>query len=152
MSEQNEKGRTFEVAIGRLLDFLATNHPDMVEVTHHPRLELHNGESVIPDYELVYDLGFQKDHRLIECQNRERSSSDIVHKIRHVKSLSGRNRFVFVYAEEDFLTKATRHSLEADGISFYSVDGHFCISPRKGTLRGSYCRDVFMVPWIRASS
>ena len=117
---EDNRGAAFELRVKALLESLAANHPGLVKVACQPRLKLHNNEVVIPDFELRYDLGFQEDARLVECQSRRRSSSQIVHKIRHIKSLSGRNRFMFVYENKDFLAEATRSSLEADGISFYS--------------------------------
>ena len=38
-------------------------------------LELHDDEVVIPDFELRYDLKFQIDARMIECQSRDKIQS-----------------------------------------------------------------------------
>ena len=122
MSKEENRGIVFEHRVRHLLETLKKEHTKLVEVTYQPRLLLHSGEEVIPDFELCYDLGFQKDARLIECQSRNRSSSSIIHKIRHIKSLSSRNRFIFVYEDEDYLSEPTRKSLASDGVSFYSYD------------------------------
>lgn len=119
--KSNSRGQSFENRVRKLLEDLRDRHTDSVEIEYQPELHLHTGETVYPDFELMYDLGFQKDARLIECQSRKRSSSAIVHKIRHIKSLSTRNRFIFVYEDEAFLSESVRSSLEADGVSFYAV-------------------------------
>lgn len=120
--ESHARGAAFENRVRGLLESLQSDHPGIAKISRHPRLQLQSGEIVIPDFELEYDLGFQKDVRLVECQSRQRSSADVVHKIRHVKSLSSRNRFIFVYEDADFLDSPLRASLDADGITFYSYD------------------------------
>lgn len=122
MSTSN-RGYVFEDRVHSLLLRLRTQHPKLVEVTRQKRLTLHNGDLVIPDYELRSSLGFQTEAYLIECQSRKRSSSEIVHKIRHIKSLSPRNRFLFVYEDNDFLSESNHASLKSDGVNCYDIDG-----------------------------
>jgi hypothetical protein len=118
--EPQFRGRAFEGRVLKLLDWLKQRNPERSNFLYQPRVRLSNGEILIPDFELRYDAGYQEDRRLIECQSRDRSSQDIVHKIRHAKSLSAKNRFILVYEVEEFLREPTRLALAADGIVFYS--------------------------------
>jgi hypothetical protein len=119
--DSNRRGRNFESLVGKLLHVLALQHPKTVKVIQHPTLKLNNGSTAIPDFELVYELPYQIDHRIIECQDRKRSSLEIARKIRDMKAHSEKNRFLFVYKEENFLTTAVRNDLDSDGIVHYNV-------------------------------
>jgi len=46
--ESNKRGSRFEARVGDLLDQLRSAHPERVTVASQPRLELHDGEVVIP--------------------------------------------------------------------------------------------------------
>ena len=124
------RGKEFEDLIFNLLSCLKKQNPGnidttpgAVEVICHPRIKLYNSEILISDYELISRTHHSVDHHLIECQDRKRSSQDIVHKIRHMKSLSSRNRFIFVYKDKGYLSDAIKNSLKSDGIISFDLDG-----------------------------
>lgn len=119
-SESPQKGRRFEEQVGTLLETLRASHPDAVKVATQPRFTLHDGQEVTPDFHLQYELPHEVGHYLIECQDRKRSKSDIAQKIRYIKALSPRNRFIFVYASN--LPEATSRALDADGVLVTSLD------------------------------
>ena len=121
-----------------MFDGLRRRNPSFFSFVYQPRIRLHSGQLVIPDFEIRYDLGFQKDARLIECQSRNRSSNDIIHKIRHIKSLSSWNRFILVYEEKEFLASTTRWVVQADGIvafSFEELERYLSVMEELLTLR-----------------
>lgn len=119
---KNSRGYKFEERVKDLLCQLSSRYPDHVTVNKQPTLELFNGDKLRPDFELKYNLGFHIEANLIECQSRNNSSLDIVHKIRNAKSLSRRNRFLFVYENSNFLSHSNEMSLRSDGINCYSFD------------------------------
>jgi hypothetical protein len=117
----NRRGQEFEARIFAILDGLQKAHSGFVEINVHPEIKLLNGQVKRPDFELVYRI--EQEHReLIECQSRDRSSSEIANKIRNIKSLSARNRFVFIF--EDFARLGVEHriALESDGVNCLSFD------------------------------
>lgn len=125
----NERGKAFEDIVGDLLDCLQKQNPGDIETTigaikvkRQVKIELHDSETVKPDFELICRLDHMRDHYLIECQDRKKSSQEIVHKIRHIKSLSDKNNFLFVYKNKAFLTEAVRKALDNDGIIHYNLD------------------------------
>jgi hypothetical protein len=101
--------------VAECLHGLARAHPEAVEVLVQPTQHLLNQESARPDFELVYVLD-QKHHELIECQSRSRSSTAVADKIRKIKALSNRNRFVFVFEDGDALGPEHKRILESDGV------------------------------------
>ena len=109
----SQKGPDFESKVYEVLHSLECAH-DSVEIAVHPRLRLYDGQEVIPDFHLQVDLHFAIANFLIECQNRKRSTPEILHKIKYIKGLSRRNVFMFVYASR--IPDATRSALDADGI------------------------------------
>jgi hypothetical protein len=112
------KGKRFEDKVGSLLKALADEHPGFVRVNVQPSIDLYNGQVKRPDFELVYLLD-QEHRELIECQDRERSSQDIIDKIRAIKALSPRNRFKYVFGTR--LGKRHRAALESDGVGCLSM-------------------------------
>jgi len=119
---RNERGKAFEGKIGAALDVLASQCPESVKIRTQPLFKLYNGEVLKPDFELVYTQPPHRNIRIIECQSRAKSSHDIVHKIRQMKSLSPHNRFIFVYETPDFLSDSVRRNLDSDGIVYYSYE------------------------------
>lgn len=111
----------FESLVWLLLRKLADEQPKRVSVKRHPVLSLANGQSVIPDFELTTELPHQTDHRLIECQDRLRSSQDVLHKIRSVRAISPRNRFIFLYRNRQSISNALTLALNADGVVHYDI-------------------------------
>ncbi len=120
MSDEQSKGQAFEAKVGELLAELQSQHPDVVHIVEQPRFELHDGQELIPDFELQFDLLYEEGHYLIECQDRKRSSPQIAQKIKYMKGVSSRNRFIFVYATD--IPEATRNALAADGVMHMSFD------------------------------
>ena len=121
MSDQKEKrGKSFELEVKSILDELHMLFPDRVRVIYQPKMQLYDGQEVIPDFDLQFDLPFEEGRYLIECQDRQRSSPSILQKIKYVKSLSSRNRFLFIYADK--LPDTTRKALEADGVNYLSLE------------------------------
>jgi len=117
----NERGQAFEETIGRLLNVLQVTHPTVITVRHQPKIVLHNGEDVFPDFELKCAFPHQTDIRLIECQDRKKDSQEIQRKIRHIKSLSKYNRFLIVYRDPDYLGPSVSGTLAKDGVPTYDV-------------------------------
>ncbi|HEX3555113.1 MAG TPA: hypothetical protein VIA62_17965 [Thermoanaerobaculia bacterium] len=120
-NEANQRGKEFEDLVAGCLGLLISRHPKTVEVKHHPHLDLQNGTFVIPDFELTCTFPHQIDRRLIECQSRTKSSQDIAHRIRTIKSLSPRNRFILVFRDADYLSAAVKQALDADGVVCYPL-------------------------------
>lgn len=119
-SESPQKGKRFEDRVGEVLEVLLSRHRDTVRVARQPRISLNDGQEVCPDFDLQFELPFEVGHYLIECQDRKRSKSDIAHKVRYLKALSRRNRFIFVYSSS--LPDATHKALDADGVLVMSLD------------------------------
>lgn len=110
----SQKGKDFETKVRDVLYELREKHPDVVRINEQLHLELYDGQEVIPDFELQFDLLFQEGRYLIECQHRKRSSPQIAQKIKYMKGLSSRNRFIFVYATN--IPQSTIKALRADGV------------------------------------
>jgi hypothetical protein len=104
---QNLRGRAFEARVYALLSRLVDRHPGFIEVHAQPEIPLLNGQIKKPDFEWVYRTE-QANHELIECQSRDRSSSEIAEKIRQIKTLSSRNRFIFVFEDLTRLSPGPR--------------------------------------------
>lgn len=113
-SNSSQKGKRFEDRVADLLEALCAQHPGSVRVTKQPRISLNDGQEVCPDFELQFRLPFEVGRYLLECQDRKRSKPDIAHKIRYVKALSKKNRFIFVHRSR--LPETTRRALGADGV------------------------------------
>ncbi len=141
-SKPREPGKEFEEVIGSLLDALVKAHPEAVTVRWQPRLALHDSEIVIPDFELAYRLHHQREKYLIECQNRKRTSQDICRKIRHVKSLSDRNRFIFVCGSCAALPRSVKQSLDSDGTLYYDLTGFMDFLKKLSRTLSSLKHDV----------
>jgi hypothetical protein len=120
-NEANQRGKEFEDMVAGCLNLLQSRHQKTVEVRSHPRISLQNGTIVIPDFELTCMFPHQIDRRLIECQSRNKSSQDIAHRIRTIKALSPRNRFILVFRDVDYLSAAVKQALDADGVVCYPL-------------------------------
>jgi hypothetical protein len=112
-------GQEFESMVESVLRLLQSLHPGVAEVRRHPHLSLYNSVEIIPDFELVYRLPHQVERRLIECQDRDTITHDIVRKIKDARTLSDRNRFIFVYSDRSALSDAVRRDLDSAGIVHY---------------------------------
>ena len=118
--QNHPKGRAFETKVGNLLLSLRSKYPTRVTVLEQPKLVLHDGQEVIPDFDLGFDVFFERGHYLIECQDRKRITPQILQKIKYIKALSPRNRFIFVYPRR--LSESTRKALDADGVPHRSFE------------------------------
>ncbi|ULJ72987.1 hypothetical protein [Rhizobium gallicum] len=114
MGKSNSKGTEFEGQVWDVLTTLRESNPECIEIVDHPNFKLFNQEEVIPDFEIKIKHGYIEDWYLIECQNRNRSDKELFRKIRHVKNLSRRNKFIFVHGSE--ISVEVRRSLDSDGI------------------------------------
>jgi hypothetical protein len=115
---RNSKGSDFEREVGDLLRSLESDFPLRVKVTAQPDFP----DAPRPhraDFELEYKLGGLTHVHLIECQNRNRSSQEIADKIYAVRGTSERNRYIFVYKDEDFLGEGVRRRFEEMGVLFF---------------------------------
>ncbi|MCG8408626.1 MAG: hypothetical protein MI923_25770 [Phycisphaerales bacterium] len=117
----NEGGRRFENQVRMLLEGVRWEFPNYVNVKYQPRIELHNGEIVIPDFEFAHKTQHAVFRYLIECQDRKRSSNDVADKIRKVKSLSSWNLFLFIHNRP--IPKPLKKALDADGVNAMSFEG-----------------------------
>ncbi len=119
----SNRGRKFENRVAQLLIALVKIHPVTVAVTEHPKVTLpYRRWPREPDFELAYRLPHQTSRRLIECQSRNVSKQDIVDKIRSMKMLSEKNRFIFVYENPESVKRSLREDLESDGIVHYDFE------------------------------
>ena len=117
----DDRGKLFEETVFAVLRRLVLKHPGFVEVTPQVEIKLLNDQTKRPDFELVYRID-QEHRELIECQSRERSSSEIAEKISRIKSLSSRNRFVFIFEDIEKLRPEHRRVLESDGVNCLSLE------------------------------
>lgn len=112
------KGYDFETEVEEVLRKLVTQFPKHVQITRQPdfnnTLRPHR-----PDFELRYEIGALIHHHLIECQNRQKSSQEIADKIYAIRGLSDRNRFIFIYKDNDFLTFTLKKRLDEMGVLHY---------------------------------
>lgn len=81
-----ERGREFESKVKAILFGLKRKHPRLVRVHSQPQVRLQNQETVIPDFDLQVLLHHEHRHYFLECQNRSRTSKDVLHKIQHVRN------------------------------------------------------------------
>jgi len=109
-----DKGKAFERMVSLVLGELKTRHLERVNFVEQPRISLYDGRVVIPDFDLRYRMHHAEERFLIECQDRDRSRPDISDKIRTTKSLSRRDKFIFIYAET--IPNSTAVALESDGV------------------------------------
>ncbi|MBY3201319.1 hypothetical protein [Rhizobium laguerreae] len=115
----NNKGAEFESRVGEILETLERIHPGSVRVFTKPLYKLREDEEIIPDFELHFDLLFEEARYIIECQNREKTDSALAHKIRHIKALTRKNRFIFVYGGSP--TEWNLAAYKNDGILTMSI-------------------------------
>ena len=109
----------FEDEVWLLLQKLARYRPDRVELSHHPRVRLQNGETVVPDFDLMVVHAHERSFYYIECQDRKRSGKDLLHKILHMRTKGQRQRFVFVYRNQ--IPAETKRAMDAEGITNFDV-------------------------------
>ena len=91
-----------------------------VEVIDHPKILLDSGEEVIPDYQLMVDVGTDRRTYFIECQDRERYDKDLLHKLVYVRSKQRVQTLLFVYGNP--IPENLARDLERQGIVALSQD------------------------------
>lgn len=120
MAGTTAKGYEFEDGVEGILKMLAAKYPERARYRKNPKLRLLDGQHVYPDFEFEYELPHKRDRYLVECQDRKRTSRDIVNKIRAIKGLSSKNKFIFVHANS--LAQATMEALASDGVMVMTRD------------------------------
>jgi len=114
-------GLDLENAVNGILEKLRAAFPSRVVFCKQPKICLQNKETVIPDFEISIDLPHVYSKYLIECQDRQKNSKAIIHKIQYIRSKSSRNKFIFVY--KDKISRATEISLKNEGVIVLSLVG-----------------------------
>ncbi|HEX5715147.1 MAG TPA: hypothetical protein VF179_03240 [Thermoanaerobaculia bacterium] len=115
------RGKSFEQAVGTMLNSLKLIAGDKVVIEAQPKLALQNGEVVIPDFHLTVELAYERRHYLIECRDRERDSKDILHKIRHVRDKQRWQTFLYLYPKQ--ISPELARALDAEGIMHLNLEG-----------------------------
>ena len=115
-----DRGREFEKQIHAPLLVMAERFPNRVEVIDHPKILLDSGEEVIPDYQLMVDVGADRRTYFIECQDRERYDKDLLHKLVYVRSKQRVQTLLFVYGNP--IPENLARDLERQGIVALSQD------------------------------
>jgi hypothetical protein len=118
--ERQVSGSLFEEMVYDLFFPIQREYPYRFRITKHPRLILQTGEMVIPDFEIEIDLPHLNTKHLIECQDRNKNSKAILHKIQHIRSKSNRNKFIFVYRKS--ASGETLKSLSLEGVLVFSFE------------------------------
>ncbi|MEE7627019.1 hypothetical protein V3O24_12665 [Methylobacter sp. Wu8] len=119
MSSSNKKGYQFQRDVMGLLEKLQQRHPDLVSFSSQPRIELQNGELVIPDFQLVIHYTAETRHYLIECQDRKKYSHAILHKIQHIRNKQPLKVIFFVYGE--CIPDELQRAMTEEGIVFLVI-------------------------------
>jgi len=114
------RGKKFEGSVRQLLAELVAENPDKVEIKEQPRVELQNGEFVVPDFYLKVELIHEINHYYIECQSRNNSSKAIFHKIQHVRHKQRIKTFIFVH--ENKIAEELARSMDSEGIIHMNLD------------------------------
>lgn len=107
--------QVYEDEVGQLFRWLQDIQPDAVTVQRQPRIELYSGDYVIPDFLVTIRWPHETSTQIFECQLRNRSSSELLHKIEYIKDRSAFNRFYFVPGLS--ISKATQQAFERAGIT-----------------------------------
>ena len=85
-SKSAEKGRWLENEVENILKKAKRESEGRLAYVRQGRIVLDNGETVIPDFSLTGSRPHEIRRWLVECQNRNRSSKEILHKIQHVRT------------------------------------------------------------------
>jgi hypothetical protein len=115
------RGKAFEEQILSLLEDLRQDYPARVTIASQARLALNDGRTKIIDFTLDYTLASSKHQIAIECQDRRSWSSEIIDKISAIRNNSCRNRFWFVYRDDDFLSPEAIQQFDSHGILHFSL-------------------------------
>jgi hypothetical protein len=115
----SEKGKRLEKEVEEELDGLFYRFSSLVSVKSHPAVTLQSGETIFPDFDFTVRLSFAKLHYFIECQDREKKSKDILHKISYVRDKQRRNTFMVIY--RDGACGETPDALKREGVMVLSL-------------------------------
>jgi hypothetical protein len=118
VSPVRDRGREFESRVEAILSELSRKYPGSVKVLSQPHVALQNQETVIPDFDLQVFLRHEHRHYFLECQNRSRTSKDILHKIQHVRNKYWRKTFIFLYPEQ--ISEEAARAFESEGVPHMS--------------------------------
>jgi hypothetical protein len=118
--QNKSNGQELEQRVAELLLQLQSGFPTAVKVFPQAELLLQNGQMVRPDFDLRVTLPHETGYYLIECQNRKRSSNELLSKIQLVRAKSSRKTFIFIHAQA--ISDEHRKALEGEGVMVYSFD------------------------------
>lgn len=119
--EAHSKGLALEDEVGQIIWPLVHRFYPRVSCLRQPRVPLQSGEAVVPDFDLKVELPFATLHYFIECQDRDKNSKDILHKVAYIRSKQWRNTFIFVY--RDYASPGTLAALKTEGIMALDLEG-----------------------------
>jgi hypothetical protein len=114
------KGASFENLVREVLDEGNQESGGRLTYKEKPKLKLQNGGKVIPDFVVTTETPHEVRHFYIECQNRQRSTKDILYKIHHVRERHKAKTFIFVYAEKlgaELARAFKREAIEAKNLA-----------------------------------
>lgn len=114
-----DKGRAFEARIQAVLQALAHKHVATVFLSQHPAVVLQNEEIVHPDFHLIVELPYERSHYFIECQDRNKFSKYILHKIQHVRAKQALKTFIFVYPTD--IPAEVSRAMQVEGVMLFPV-------------------------------
>lgn len=97
-SQNTAKGRHFENQVRKVLEEANDISRGLITFKSTPKLRLQNGEVLKPDFSVKIERPHEARHFLIECQNRSRSTKDILYKMQHIRAKHRSKTFFFIYA------------------------------------------------------
>ena len=115
------KGKEFEREVEKMLRALSDEFPKRVTIVPQHEIKLSDGRTKVVDFDFSYSLKASKHEMIVECQDREAWSSEIIDKILAVRNYSYRNRVWFVYRDEAFLGDDTKKLFDRHGILYFSI-------------------------------
>jgi hypothetical protein len=113
------KGSGFENSVREILDEGCQCSGGRLTYKSKPKLMLQNREIVIPDFVVQTVSSHEKRHFYIECQNRQRSTKSILHKIQHIRSKHIAKTFIYVYRKN--LGSELKRAFESESIVAHNL-------------------------------
>lgn len=99
-SKSGHKGAMFERLVQEILEDAKSQSDGRLTYKSKQKLKLQSGEVVIPDFSIKIEKPHEVRHFQIECQNRDRSTKEVLHKIHYVRTKHHAKTFIFVYARK----------------------------------------------------
>ena len=118
-SDNALKGSSFEDLVRKVLEEGRQLSGGRLTYRSKPKLKLQNSEIVIPDFVVKTVSPHEERNFYIECQNRQRSTKSILHKIQHVRSKHKAKTFFYVYAKT--LGSELARAFESESIPSHSL-------------------------------